>query len=154
MPSFSMYGGTPQGQCRNCGQVHNTLRDCCFITIRRSGRAKLCLFDQVQSIIVPKSAEERRRLRDFIWEEFESIKVENDMDREVLTERHSPKGSLREKAPIPWLCWTAVDGRSGQTRNKANFDLFWRTTIESAANRGPLVLTSVFLPEPTEFIQQ
>ena len=137
--------------CRNCGQIHNSGRqpsgaDCFVLTVKRSGHIRFGQFDQTHSIILPDSAEDRQKLRDFIWEEFESIKIENDMDREEIATQNNPKGQLRMKAPFIWLSWTAVDGKSGQTRNKINFGSIWEKMIESVAERRPLVLTSIFLP--------
>jgi hypothetical protein len=136
--------------CCNCGRMHNStqgprISDCYLITIKRSGRSKLCVFDNVHSISIPTSPEERRKLRNLIWEEFESIKVENDLDREDFATQQSQKGQLRSKAPIPWLSWTSVDGRHGKTRNKANFFAVWENTIEKAVETRPTWLSSVLV---------
>jgi hypothetical protein len=136
--------------CRNCHRVHqiadNEPTDCFYITIRRSGRSKLQHSDRTHSILIPQSANGQRKLKKLIWDNFESIKVENDFDRNQLAAEDHSKGHLRVKAPIPWLSWAATDGRTGQTRSSANFQNIWETHVEHAKHR-PVWLTSLLLTE-------
>jgi hypothetical protein len=136
--------------CRNCHRVHQIAdhepTDCFYITIRRSGRSRLQYSERTHSILIPQSTSGQRKLKSLIWDNFESIKVENDFDRDQLATEDRGKGHLRVKAPIPWLSWTGTDGRTGQTRSSANFQTIWETHIEHAKHR-PVWLTSLLLTE-------
>jgi hypothetical protein len=136
--------------CRNCHRVHQIAdhepTDCFYITIRRSGRSKLHHSDHTHSILIPQSTNGQRKLKTLIWDSFESIKVENDFDRDQLATEEHTKGHLRVKAPIPWLSWAGTNGRSGQTRSSANFQTIWETHVEHAKYR-PVWLTSPLLTE-------
>lgn len=135
--------------CRNCHRIHQIAdhepTDCFFVTIRRSGRMKLQHSNHIHSILIPQSVIGQRKLRDLIWAEFESIKVENDLDREHLVAEERGKGHLRVKAPIPWLSWAGADGHAGQTRSSPNFQAIWERQIERANHHRPIWLTSVLL---------
>ncbi|ETN44740.1 uncharacterized protein HMPREF1541_10410 [Cyphellophora europaea CBS 101466] len=99
---------------------------------------------------------QHRHLRDYIWEEFENLKAEVDLDRDAISLQRSPKskGQLKEKAPLPWLSWSAPSGQSGQTRNKANFIAIWDRVmaeaslayVHGAAGDATVWVNSVLLP--------
>ena len=119
-------------QCSNCYSYHphvpgNNPRHCFFITIRRSGRAPVpCTTSTSDSLALSSSMSGRSTLRDIIWNEFESIKVENAYSRDqMLSKRPSRKGGLRTEAPIPWLRWKSPSGEEGQTRKQENFQQVW-----------------------------
>jgi hypothetical protein len=63
----------------------------------------------VRSIPLPLKVHENRLLRDWVWEEFEGLKLENQDERESIAQNSRWKGALRTKAPIPWLSWVAPD---------------------------------------------
>lgn len=154
-------------RCRNCGHDHPELNNalsanCFFITIRRSGRDRLSLSTPHS---IPVSTEQNydsrvrsQQLRDYIWDEFENLKAEVDLDRDTINLQRSPKskGHLKEKAPIPWLSWTSPNGQSGQTRNKANFFALWDRVMAEARsprNAGTQVwVSSVLLPARSEAV--
>ncbi|RMZ86709.1 hypothetical protein DV736_g6064, partial [Chaetothyriales sp. CBS 134916] len=72
------------------------------------------------------SLESRNAVRDMIWMEFDSIKVENEYSRQQMASRQqSRKGELKAEAPIPWLRWRSARGEEGQTRKKENFEKVW-----------------------------
>ena len=165
--------------CSNCGHTHQRLHNsspanCFFITIRRSGRERLPL-SASQTITIPMTETpltqsranskpappvyhpaQHHLLRDFIWNEFESLKAEVDLDRDhiALQRDHKTKGQLRDKAPIPWLSWSSPAGQTGQTRNKANFYAIW-DKVMSRSNRevkkGDVLVSSVLLPMMFDF---
>lgn len=99
-----------------------------------------------------------QQLRDYIWNEFENLKAEVDLDRDTINLQRSPrsKGQLKVKAPIPWLSWTSPNGQSGQTRNKANFFALWdRVMADATSQRDPrsqVWVSSVLLPARPEAI--
>ncbi|RMD40264.1 hypothetical protein DV735_g4863, partial [Chaetothyriales sp. CBS 134920] len=56
------------------------------------------------TILLPANIEGRNAVRDMVWMEFDSIKVENEYSRQQMaSRRQSRKGDLRAEAPIPWL---------------------------------------------------
>lgn len=144
--------------CNNCGHAHPRLHDaspanCFFITIRRSGRDRIPLSTPHSVGVRPttNTASFDHQLRDYIWDEFDSLKAEVDLDRDQIALQRSPhaKGQLKEKAPLPWLAWVAPDGRSGQTRNRANFFAIWDKIMSASVRRNrqseSLVLVSSVL---------
>ena len=139
------------GECATCRSFHPLIAPsspphCFFVTIRRSGRSPLpythVLGDNT-AVLVPTSLVGKVALRDVIWAEFESIKVENDYSRQqMVTRRSSRKGELRKEAPIPWLSWRSPWGQEGQTRNGDNFVHIWD---KMASGPGSMWLTCTFL---------
>ncbi|KPI42200.1 uncharacterized protein AB675_5516 [Cyphellophora attinorum] len=101
-------------------------------------------------------------IRDSIWNGFESLKVENDDDRQHLSQ--SPdfkrrKGQLMEKLPIPWLAWASPTGQSGQTRHKGNFFALWDRIVAEYSRTSQcdtMFVSSILLPSTwhTEPFQQ
>lgn len=155
-------------RCQNCGhshpQLHNaSTANCFFITIRRSGRDRLPLSTPHSipvtstQLLIGGARSRAQQLRDYIWDEFENLKAEVDMDRDTLNLHRSPKskGHLKEKAPLPWLSWSSPNGQSGQTRNKANFYAIWDRVMAEASAReraaaAELWVSSVLLPARPE----
>ncbi len=128
-----------QGQCSHCLSEHRHSAGvgqsrCFFITIRRSGRAPVpCTVSASGSLPLPSSTLGRSKLRDIIWKEFESIKVENEYSRDqMLSRRSSRKGDLRTEAPIPWLRWRSPWGEEGQTRKRENFEQIWNRSTRGS----------------------
>ncbi|RMZ79174.1 hypothetical protein DV738_g3468, partial [Chaetothyriales sp. CBS 135597] len=86
------------------------------------------------TILLPASMEGRNAVRDMVWLEFDSIKVENEYSRQQMaSRRQSRKGDLRAEAPIPWLRWRSARGEEGQTRKKENFEKVWARATQGAA---------------------
>jgi hypothetical protein len=158
--------------CINCEQIHIRSQDespenCFLITIRRSRRDRLRL-SATQNIAVymrqfNSSSNERTThlhqtpldhyaIRDSIWTEFESLKAENDDDRQNLS--RSPdfkrrKGQLMEKLPIPWLAWSSPTGQHGQTRHKGNFFALWDRIVAEysrTSEHDTMFVSSLLLP--------
>lgn len=173
----TFYTAAPQmaqsAQCQSCGydhpQLHNaSAANCFFITIRRSGRDRLPLSTPHSIPVSPNqpsatnpgydSRPQSRQLRDYIWNEFENLKAEVDLDRDTISLHRSPKskGQLKEKAPLPWLSWTSPNGQTGQTRNKANFFALWdRIMAEAGSKRdagNQVWVSSVLLPARPEAV--
>lgn len=129
-------------RCGNCGQRHGLSGEsqhpnCFYITVRRSGRRPISPLFEAQAFQdcqrLPRDTNELEAIRDSIWEEFEAIIAENDLERALVRQNSVGnsygKGAMKQKAPIPWLKWTAPDGQSGQTRKRENFVQLWEQIV-------------------------
>jgi hypothetical protein len=142
-------------QCANCHRYHpvgpdNTSPHCFFITLRRSGRPPMPYTPASSSytILLAPSKSAKLALRNHIWDEFDSVKVENEYTRkQMLSHRPSRKGDLRNEPPIPWLRWQSPRCEEGQTRKQENFEQIWERVTASA--RGMWV-TCMFLTATCE----
>lgn len=129
-------------RCGNCGQRHGLLGEsqhsnCFYLTVRRSGRRPISPLSENQAFQdcqrLPRDRNKLEAIRDSIWEEFEAIVAENDLERAMVRQNSVGsdygKGAMKQKAPIPWLKWTAPDGQSGQTRKRENFVQLWNQVV-------------------------
>ncbi|KPI36595.1 uncharacterized protein AB675_4422 [Cyphellophora attinorum] len=116
------------------------------ITIKRSGRKPLDVLPQTagQALIPHISA---NHVRDYIWDEFDSLMSEVELKRANVASAGHGKGALKSEAPIPWLSWTTSSGKNGQTRNRNNFCKIWKVNVEHLLIMGfRCRVSSVLLP--------
>lgn len=131
-------------RCGNCGQRHggvgeDQFQHCLYITVRRSGRRPISLPGDSQALQdcfrLPHELRRLESIRDVIWQEFEALVEENELERALVRQDSAGssygKGAMKQKAPIPWLKWAAPDGRTGQTRSRENFVQLWNQIVLS-----------------------
>lgn len=145
-------------QCSNCYSYHPIIQgssfNCFFITLRRSGRSPISHASTFssKSMLLPAFTPATIELSSQIWEEFESVKIENEYSRDqVLAQSPSRKGDLRTRAPIPWLRWMSPTGREGQTRKQENFEQIWQKITR---DRKPMWVTCTFLTTDVDGCEQ
>jgi hypothetical protein len=122
------------------------------VTIKRSGRKPLDVLLQTaeQGLILHTNS---NHVRDYIWDEFDSLMSEVELKRANVASARHGKGALKSEAPIPWLSWTTSSGRHGQTRNRENFCKIWQVNVEGLLKMGiPCRVSSVFLSGDSSFM--
>ena len=100
----------------------------CLITVRRKGVKQQGELSQPITVLLPRFPAELAAIGACIWAAFETVKERNKSERDLAIMTGQGK-RLREVAPIPWLRWTANDGRSGQFRKKENFEMWWSSNV-------------------------
>ena len=137
--SSSFFGLEAHRRCQNCTALHGetitkNYRDCFLLTIRRAGRSvsmSLGAGTSAYRLQLPRDQTLLDNIRDRIWEAFESVKVENDLERKDIEENKEDfeKGIQKARAPIPWLSYHTPKGCRGQTRSRDNFRSIWHNVV-------------------------